>query len=99
MERKTITQKIDLKKGISDCSNLKDIKSLVEELISIYGEKAVINFDSGYNSISEQVVLVREETDLEFFERKSKHEASLLKKRKKIQEQLKNIDKEILKKN
>ena len=99
MERKKITQKIDLKKGISDCSNLKDIKSLVEELISIYGEQAVINFDSGYNSISEQVVLVREETDFEFFERKSKHEASLLKKRKKIQEQLKNIDKEILEKN
>lgn len=66
IKRLQITEHFNTPAQISDCDNLLQAKLLIDKLISIHGEDAKLSFDSGYNSIYEQVVTTRLESDSEF---------------------------------
>ena len=55
--------------GITSNKTLGEILTTVQSLISQYGEDAEIDFDSGYNNISEEIFYWREETDAEYQQR------------------------------
>jgi len=86
IKKQKIEQHISLVQQITDCRSLGEVQSLLNSLISDYGVDAGINFDSGYNNISENIVLLREETDAEYNVRIDKELDSLIKKEKKHQQ-------------
>lgn len=66
LQRQVFEQRSPLIHQISDCTNLSEIQSLVEQLILEYGGSATLHFDAGHNNISEEIVVTRTETDEEF---------------------------------
>lgn len=79
-KKRKIEDRHEMIRGITDCQSLAEIKILVDSLISDYGDSAKVNFDSGYNNISEEIVVVRDETDAEVNARIDKEIEALIKK-------------------
>ena len=77
---------------ITEEQTLGGVLACVKRLIDEYGEDANIEFDAGYNNISEEVVywIVREETDAEYACR-IKSENKKLEKDRKEYERLKKM--------
>ena len=69
MSKKTITVSESAREQLTDYSSLKSVRDAVNRLIREYGEGAGIEFDSGYNNISELITYTREETDQEYQKR------------------------------
>jgi len=80
IKKRKIEDRHDMIHGITDCQSLAEIKLLVDFLIGDYGDAAKVNFDSGYNNISESIVVVRDETDTEVNTRIDKEIEALIKK-------------------
>lgn len=81
MSKNQVVEYVDISYGVSDCSCLQVVKERVEELIAKYGEFAVLEFDAGYNSISESVRFTRLETDEEYADRIAKEKQTEEKKK------------------
>ncbi len=73
------------------------MKQLIDSLIEQYGENASIHFDSGYNSISEEIKISRLESDKEFETRKNKEISKLENKAKRLKKELNQITEKIKK--
>lgn len=80
IKKRKIEDRQSMIRGITDCQSLAEIKLLVDSLISDYGDSAKVNFDSGHSNISEEIVVVRDETDAEVNARIDKEIESLIKK-------------------
>lgn len=70
LTRGRVIQDVSLVRQLTDCQRLGEIREVLNDLISLYGEDAEIMFDSGYNNICERVRTIRDETDEEFEARK-----------------------------
>lgn len=53
---------------------LGDIRSKLDALIEVHGEKAILDLDSGYNSLSVSLITTRLETESEYLLRFKKEE-------------------------
>lgn len=62
MNKRKVEDRHPLVKGITDCQSLGEIKKLVDSLVEDFGNESKVNFDSGYNNISEEIITFREET-------------------------------------
>lgn len=69
MTKKMIKIEDLFESNITGWSSLKYVKDEVERLINLFGENALVDFDSGYNNISETISYLREETDSEYAKR------------------------------
>lgn len=77
MIKKIIRVKDPFEANITGCSSLKYVKGEVDRLITLFGENAEIQFDAGYNNISESIWYQREETDKEYVTRLKEGERKL----------------------
>lgn len=87
--------------GITCQSTLAEIKAELESLIEKYGENTRIDFDSGYNNISESIEVEREETYKEYNRRireEERQKQQLLKAKQKKEAQEKKMYKQLKKK-
>lgn len=80
IKKRKIEDRHEMIHGITDCQSLAEIKILVDSLIADYGDEAKVHFDSGYNNISESILVVRDETDNEVNARIDKEIETLIKK-------------------
>lgn len=74
MTKKIISVSESAREQITDYCSLNSVLECVERLIDKYGEGARVDFDSGYNNISEMITYEREETDREYQNRLKKEE-------------------------
>lgn len=54
--------------------SLTDMKEIIEELIKLYGENAILEIDAGYNNVDFEIVWSRTETDEEYRKRLKQEE-------------------------
>lgn len=76
--KRKIEDRHSIVKCITDCQSLAEIKELVDSLIDIYGSESKVDFDSGHNNISEEIITFREETSDEVNSRIDKEVEKLL---------------------
>jgi hypothetical protein len=95
VKKKTIEVRLPMATGIVDCVDLGEIENLVADLISQHGRKAKVNFDSGHSNISEEIVILRPETDEEVNLRIDQEINTLVKKQKAAKQQADQIDSRI----
>lgn len=74
MTKKSIRIEDNHEANITGWSSLKYVKLEIDRLIDIFGEDAEIDFDAGYNNISESIWFNREETDKEYQQRLKEEE-------------------------
>lgn len=69
---------------ITECKTLKEVLEVVGDLIKRFGGDAEVEFDSGYNNISESLLVYkeREETDSEYSYRIKQEQKKVDKERK-----------------
>lgn len=78
--KRKVESRFSMVRGITDCQSLGEIQTLVNSLVADYGVDAKVHFDSGHSNISEDLIVMRDETDAEVNARIDKEVTELLRK-------------------
>jgi hypothetical protein len=93
--KRKVEDRHSMVKGITDCQSLGEIKQLVDSLLGDYGPESKVNFDSGHNNISEEIITFREESSAEVNARIDKEIEKLIAKELSIKKQSSAVATEI----
>lgn len=86
-----IEDRVSMPQSVTDCATLAEIQSLVARLIEQHGASCRIDFDSGHNNISEELIVFRKETPDEVNQRIDKEIEKLVKQEASVKNEISSI--------